>query len=400
MKASRRRLLWLLLGVVVIVVIAFAARSRPVSAEIAEVVRGQLVVTLDEEGETRVRDRFVISAPVPGRVLRIEHEPGDQVKADDTVLATFQPSAPLLLDARSRAEAEAAVEAAEAALGRARALFEQTRAEVSFAEADFARNRRLADDGIVSEEQLEIAQLDLETRREGLEAAEFGIHNARGDLAVARSRLVQAGASGEGATIVIRSPVDGVVLRRLRESEAIVPAGEPLLEIGDPRQLEIVTDYLSKDAVRMKKGQRVLVDRWGGDLPLEGKVRRVEPSGFTKISALGVEEQRVNVVIDLFEPPEVRQGLGDGFRVETRVVVWQGEDVVKVPTGSLFRHGDGWAVFSVADGEASLRAVELGERNSEEAQILEGVEPGDQVIVHPSDSIADGTAVRAASEYQ
>ncbi|MCZ6506488.1 MAG: HlyD family efflux transporter periplasmic adaptor subunit [Acidobacteria bacterium] len=395
MKASRRRLLWLLLAIAMAVAVILATRPRPVPAEIATVERGQLIVTLDEEGETRVRDRFVISAPLAGKVLRIELEPGDEVLHDETVVASFQPSAPVLLDARSRAEAEAGVEAAEASVGRAQALYEQSLAETTFAEAEAKRYETLAKEGIVSDEQLETTRLDLVTRREALEAAQYLIGNARGALLVARSRLVQVAGSGDpDRAIILRSPVDGVVLRRLRESEAIVPAGEPLLEIGDPEQLEIVTDYLSKDAVRLRPGQRVLIERWGGDKPLKGRVRRVEPSGFTKISALGVEEQRVNVVIDLIEPPSVWSGLGDGFRVETRVVTWEGTDVVKVPTGALFRSEEAWAVFVVVGGKATLRTIDIGERNPRGAQVLAGLDPGDEVVVHPSDSLADGTPVR------
>jgi len=229
-------------------------------------------------------------------------------------------------------------------------------------------------------------------------AARFQVSNSRAALEVARARFVQSSGAGNDGTIIrILSPVDGIVLGRLRESEAVVPAGEPLLEIGDPQDLEIVADYLSRDAVRIRRNQRVLIERWGGEGVLEGRVRRVEPSGFTKISALGVEEQRVNVVVDLSDPPEVWEGLGDGFRVETRVVVWEGEKVIKIPTGALFRRQDSWAVFAVVDGKAQLRLVEVGERNARAVQILSGVETGDEVIVHPSDAVSDGKRVRLAS---
>ena len=202
---------------------------------------------------------------------------------------------------------------------------------------------------------------------------------------------------GNPEAIQIFSPVDGVVLRRLRESEAVVPAGEPLLEVGDPRELEVVTDYLSNDAVRMRAGQSALIDRWGGDRPLRGRVLRVEPSGFTKISALGVEEQRVNVVMELEEPYQARASLGDAYRVETRVVVWEQEEQVKVPVGALFRRGENWAVFVVQDEMASERAVEIGERNRQEAQVLGGLEVGEQVIVYPGDSVDDGVRVAPAA---
>ena len=394
----RRWILWTAGAIVAAVVVFFGTRPQPVPAEVSQVTRGPIDVSIDDEGETRVRDRFVISAPLGGRVLRIELEPGDTVVANETVLAVFLPSAPVLLDARSRAEAQAAVETALAAVGQAEAHYEQAAAEVTFSRAEVERYRRLARDGIVSVEQMETSQLDLDTRQEALEAAEYAVRTALSELQAARVRLQRfsgRSAAADGETIEITSPVSGVVLRRLRESESVVPAGEALLEIGDPRQIEVVTDYLSKDAVRIRPGQEVLIDRWGGDRPLGGRVRRVEPSGFTKISALGVEEQRVNVVMDITDPPEVWAGLGDGFRVETRVVVWQSEDELKAPTGALFRRDEGWAVFAVDGGRAVLRSIEIGERNAQEAQVLGGLEPGQEVVVYPSDSLSDGSRVAA-----
>ncbi len=394
----RRWVLWIAGAVLAAVAVVVGTRPQPVPAELARVTRGPIAVTIDEEGETRVRDRFVISAPLGGRVLRIELEPGDAVVASETVLAVFLPSAPVLLDARSRAEAQAAVETVRAALGQAEAHYEQAAAEAAFARAEAERYRRLSRDGIVSVEQMETAQLELDTRQEALEAAEYAVRTALGELQAARVRLQRfsgRSAAADGEAIEITSPVSGVVLRRLRESESVVPAGETLLEVGDPRQIEVVADYLSKDAVRIRPGQEVLIDRWGGDRPLRGRVRRVEPSGFTKISALGVEEQRVNVVMDITDPPEVRVGLGDGFRVETRVVVWQSEDELKAPTGALFRRDEDWAVFAVEAGRAVLRPIEIGERNAREAQVLDGLAPGQEVIVYPSDSLSDGSRVAA-----
>ncbi len=393
---------WFFWGVGLVVVAAaaiFGTRPQPVPAEVAQVTRGPLEVTIDEEGETRVRDRFVISAPLAGRVLRIELEPGDTVVAGDTVLAVFLPSVPVLLDARSRAEAEAVVETATAALGQAEAHYEQAAAEVAYSRSEAGRYLRLSQEGIVSVETMETAQLDLDTRQEAVEAAEYAVRTARSELQTARVRLLQFSAESaedvDGTAIRIVSPVSGVVLRRVRESESVVPAGEALLELGDPAQIEVVTDYLSKDAVRMRSGQRVLIDRWGGELPLQGRVRRVEPSGFTKISALGVEEQRVNVVIDIVDPPAVWAGLGDGFRVETRVVVWESEDELKAPTGALFRRDESWAVFAVEGRRAALRRIDVGERNAQEAQVLGGLDVGEQVVVYPSDSLSDGSPVAA-----
>ena len=399
---KRRRLIWWgVLAAGAALLIALGSRSRPAPVELAPVVRGALSVTLDEEGETRVRDRFVISAPVAGRLLRIDLEPGDPVLASESVLAAFLPAAPAPLDSRGRAEAEAAVGAAEAALGSARALYEQAAAARAFAESNRDRLSRLHDEGVVSAEQRDAARLESETAQEALEAAEFGARRAENEVRAARARLLRFRLRRPGAAsaeIQIFSPVDGVVLRRLRESESVVPAGEPLLEVGDPRELEVVTDYLSNDAVRIRAGQPALVDRWGGERPLAGRVRRVEPAGFTKISALGVEEQRVNVVVELTGPQAARAGLGDGYRVETRVVVWEAEDQVKVPGPALFRRGEEWAAFVVEGDLARERTVEIGERNQREAQVLAGLEVGDLVVLYPSDSVADGARVTPAGD--
>jgi HlyD family secretion protein len=387
-------------GTLLVSLLAWAFWPRPELADLAVIERAPLQVTLDEEGETRVRDRFVVSAPLAGRVLRIELEPGDPVEAGKTVLATFQPQTPTLLDARSRAEAEAGARAARASLERARADRDRAGAELEFAEAEVERFRRLAADRIVSEEELESAELEARSRTEALEAAEFAAQTARYQLEVARARLLEGSALGGnphggevGSPISLYSPVDGVVLRRLRESEAVVPAGEPLLEVGEPEKLEIVADYLSADAVKIRPGGRVLIEEWGGEGRLEGVVRRVEPSGFMKVSALGVEEQRVNVVVDFVDPPEARSGLADGFRVELRVVLWEGEEVLQVPTGILFRNDDDWVVFAVEGGRARLRKVEIGRQGGLVAEVLSGLEEGDRVILHPGDSVVDGLRV-------
>ena len=274
------------------------------------------------------------------------------------------------------------------------------RAMETKSEAEVERIRRLAREEIVSETELDSAELAARSRTEALEAAEFATQTGRYQLEVARARLVEGSTATDnpghqetGSPILLRSPVDGVVLRRMRESEAVVAAGEPLLEVGEPEDLEIVADYLSADAVKIRPGDRVLIEEWGGDEPLEGRVRRVEPSGFMKISALGVEEQRVNIVVDFDDPPQARPGLADGYRVELRVVLWEGEDVLQVPTGSLFRAGEGWAVFAVEEGKAVRREIEIGRRSGLAAQVLEGLDEGAQVIVHPSDDMADGVRV-------
>ena len=392
-----RILVWLVV-VAGAIAVGVALRPRPIPVDMETVARGSLRVTLDEEGKTRVRDRFLVSAPVAGRVLRIEHEPGDDVVANESALATFLPSDPTFLDARSRAEAEARMKAAEAALERARVEQARAAVEQEFAQSELERYVELDEADLIAKDQLESAELRAETSVEARRSAEFAVRTAEFELEVARASLLQATGNPAGrdpgdAAITLRSPIDGVVLQRLRESEAIVPAGEPLLEVADPTRLEIVSDMLSTDAVRITPGAAVLIEQWGGDHPLAGRVRLVEPYGFTKISALGVEEQRVNVIIDFEDVREAWEALGDGYRVEVRVVIWESDDVLKVPTSSLFRAGDAWAVFAVNEGLASLREVTVGQRNSFEAEILDGLQTGDRVIAYPSDEIVNAVAV-------
>lgn len=375
------------------VLLAVALWPRAVPVDLEPVGRGPLQVTIDEEGKTRVRERFAVSAPVAGRVLRIPLEPGDAVERDRTILATFRPEDPALLDARARAEAEAQAAAADAAVGRAEAERQRAAASLELARSEERRHRDLAASGVVSEDQLDAKLTAARTAEESLRAAEFAVSTARGEAARARARLMSSGPAGRGTTIELRSPIDGVVLQRFRESESIVPAGEPLLEVADPANLEIVADLLSTDAVRVRSGQPVIVDRWGGGATLRGRVRRVEPFGFTKISALGVEEQRVNVVIDFEDPREGWNALGDGYRVEVRIVVWDSPDVVTVPTTALFRRGERWAAFVSDNRRARLVEIDVGERNEAAAEVRGGLAPGAMVIAHPSDRITDGTRV-------
>jgi len=383
----------LLAGAAFVLLLAVIALwPEAATVDVAPVARGTLQVTVDDEGETRVRDRFVISAPVAGRLQRIELEPGDPVRRG-AVVATLTPAPPGLLDARTRAEAEAAVEAARAALARARAEAERARAVRDRASSDLERSRQLVPSGIVSRDALEMSETNWRAAEEALRSASFAAASAEADLERSRAVLRQASGGGSQA-IELHSPVDGEVLKRLRESEAVVPTGEPLLELGNPRDLEIVSDLLSVDAVKVRPGQRVLIEQWGGEGTLEGRVRRVEPSGFLKISALGVEEQRVNVIVDFVDLKQAA-ALGDGYRVEVRVAVWEGKDVVKAPTSSLFRQGEQWAAFVDDGGRARLRTVEVGRRNGSEAQILSGLNAGERVVIHPGDTLHDGRRLRA-----
>lgn len=372
--------------------VAVALWPKTFTVDTAALARGPLMVTVDEEGRTRVRDRFVVGAPVAGRVLRIELEPGDVVHAGD-VVARLQPEAPALLDARSRAEAEAALASARAAAGRASADEQRARAALAQAERELARARTLVAESLGTTQQLDARDADVRTLQEQVNAATFAARAADADVQRAQVRLAPAAIDRSGRMVPVTAPVDGVVLKRVRESESVVPAGDPLLEIGDPGQLEIVVDLLSVDAVRVKPGARVLIEQWGGDHPLDATVRRIEPSGFTKISALGVEEQRVNVILAFTDAGSAWKALGDGYRVEARVVTWESADVLKVPTGALVRTGEQWAVFVVRDGRAQRVTVSLGHQNGQEAEVTGGVEAGAEVILHPGDTIQSGVKV-------
>jgi HlyD family secretion protein len=381
-----RRLL--LSAVVIASLFAVALWPSAVSVELARVSRGPLVVTIDEEGRTRVRDRFIVTAPVTGRVLRIELEPGDRAKRGD-VIARVQPEAPPLLDARTRAEGQAAVESAEASLGHARAEEQRARAAHAQAERELTRIRRLTTAGVTTAQDLDAREADVSLAAEAVNAAAFAVRAASADVERARARLANAVPGSVGTTVAVRAPVDGVILQRVRESESLVRAGESLVEVGDPRQMEIVTDLLSTDAVRVTPGARATVEQWGGESTLEAVVRRIEPAGFTKVSALGVEEQRVNVVLDFADSAEEGALLGDGYRVETRIVLWETPNVLKVPTNALFREGTRWAVFVADDGRARRRFVEIGHQTGLETEVASGLAEGTVVIVHPGDLVHD-----------
>jgi HlyD family secretion protein len=381
-------------GLLVLAAIGYwAFRPSPVPADFASVQRGALHVTVNEEGRTRVRDRYVVSAPVPGRMKRIELEPGDPVVARKTIVAQFEPSAPALLDVRTRAELEARVNAAEAAVGGARAERERLRAERAFAESELKRARQLQADKVISAREFDVAERQAQTLERALQSADFAVRTAEYQLQQARASLTPSRSGG--GLIPLFSPVSGVVLRRLQESEAVVPTGQALLEIGNVGDLEIVADLLSSAAVRVRAGQPVVIEQWGGDKPLRGRVRRVEPSGFTKISALGVEEQRVNTIVDFEDDPDSRPAIGDGYRVEVRIIVSSRENVLKVPVSSLVRSGSDWALYVVDNDRASRRVVQLGERNSLEAEVIGGLSGNERIIVFPSDAITDGVKVTA-----
>ena len=374
--------------------LAVALWPRPTIVDVATATRGPLVVTIDEEGVTRVRERFVVSSPVAGRVLRIELDPGDVVKRGRPVAVVRSEMAPLL-DERTRAEAEAAVQSAKATLGRARAEEQRARATVAQTDRELGRLRELAESRVTSPQELDTKEAELKVAEESVNAATFAVEAASFDLQRAQARLIPTNTQPSGRVVTVGSPVDGVVLKRIRESESMVPAGDPLLEIGDPMRLEIVSDLLSTDAVRVKAGSRAVIEQWGGGYALDATVRRVEPAGFTKISALGVEEQRVNVILDFADPASACAALGDAYRVEVAIVVWEGRNVLKVPTGALFRDGQQWAVYRIVRERAQRTPVEVGHQTGQEAEIAAGLAAGDRVIVHPGDALRAGVRVKA-----
>lgn len=393
LRPWRRRIAVISLTVVAAIgATVWSMRPAAVPADFAAVTRGELTVTIDDEGETRVKDVYVVSAPVAGRVQRIEFDVGDEVVAGESILALFQPQDPALLDVRLLSEAEAGVGLAEADRARARA-------ELDYARQELSRAEELAKSGTISAAALDRARLAARAARALAEQSNTALIKRQADLKTARAAMASA-ENAEGRPLVslvpVRAPVSGRILRRVHESAGVIAAGTPLLEIGDPTKLEIVSDLISTDAVQVKPGDAVIIDDWGGQ-PLEGVVRRIEPFGFTKVSALGVEEQRVNVVIDFTSPANEWSTLGHGYRVMTRIVTQRRKDILKVPVGALFRQDDGWAAFvsngNRDGGRAHLVPLKVGTRNSIEAEILGGVSEGRLVIVYPSDQVHNGVRV-------
>lgn len=410
------------LGLVVLLLVAgavMAFQPKPVLVDLAVAERGPLEVTIDEDGRTRVVDHYVVSAPVSGNLARIELRAGDKVETGD-ILARIEAIEAPLMDSHSRDEVVARLRAAEAARRQAAATISRAKVAKDFAERELERQRKLLKNNSISRRAVDVAEVDLESRTKEVESAKFGAKVAKYEVEMAKAalrRIDRAKAKAEGKDkktkkanksadgedgevtkddleehemMEVGSPVDGTVLRVHSESEGVVGPGAPLLELADPTNLELVVDVLTSDAIEIKPGAHVYVERWGGDEVLNGRVRLVEPSAFTKISALGVEEQRVNVVIDLTDEVDKWSALGDGYRVEVRIVVWEGEDVLKVPVSALFRHEEGWALYVEDGGVARLRAVKVGKRQGLLAEVVEGLEEGDKVVAHPSDDVVDG----------
>lgn len=388
--------IWGAVGLAVLAFGAYLFRTPAVPVDLAQAVRGPLSVTVDERGRTRVRDVYVVYAPVTGYLRRIQFRAGDAVDSA-TVLAAIEPADPSFLDIRSQAQAETAIDASEQALNAARAESESAATQLEFAASELERIERLAEMGAESQARLDRARLEHRVAQSALAAAESAVRMRTSELQTVRALLVspQTSLEREAAetqnVLPLWSPAAGRVLRLIRQSEGIVMAGEPLLEIGNPANLEIVAELLSADALKVADGAAVEILTGNEGEVLEGEVLRVEPYGFTKISALGVEEQRVNVIITLTSPREEWARLTHGFRVEVRIAVWQEDDVLQVPIGALFRIGEQWAVFRNENGQAATTIVDVGALNNENAEILDGLEEGDQVVLYPSDTVGDGT---------
>jgi HlyD family secretion protein len=390
-----RRLVWLGIAGLVVGLIVWAMLPQPVPVDLATVQPGALLVTVAAEGKTRVRERYIVSLPLAGQVMRIDLKPGDPVEAGKTQLALVEPADPALLDERSRKQAEARVKGAEAAQQQAQAQLARAKVALENARAEFARAQRLLESRSIAPEELESKEIRQRIAAEELRAAEFAVRIADFEVEQARAALVQSTPSADADVRRFRilSPITGQVLRVFQESSAVLTPGTRLLELGDPAQLECEINVLSTDAVKIRPGAKVSLEHWGGPTPLQGRVRVVEPAAYTKISALGVEEQRVNIIVDFIDPPERRAALGDGYRVEARIIVAEAEHVLKVPTAALFRDQNSWAVYVVQGDRAVLRLVKLGLNNGLEAEVLDGLKEGERVVLHPGDKVHAGTQV-------
>ncbi len=379
--------------------IVYGLLPKPVPVDMIKAQRGTMKVTVEEEGKTRVKDRFVLSAPVAGFMKRMAMDVGDVVQQGQ-ILVELEPLRSDLLDPRRRASAEAGVASAEASLRAEEERMRGARADAEYRERNLIRSRKLLERGVFSKDSVELAEAAAQQSAANLLASEAAVRVAGSELERARAALHHSAADGTttaGKVVVLRAPVNGSVLKIHRESEGTVQPGEPLVEVGDPQKLEVKVEALSTDAVRIRPGTPVLFERWGGDSPLEGTVRRVEPEGFTKISSLGVEEQRVLVIVDIRQGDRAALRLGDGYRLEANFTIWEGADVLQVPASALFRRHNGWAVFVFEGGTAQTRDVIVGHRTGLSAEILSGLAERETVISHPDNSIQHGSRVRPRS---
>ncbi len=399
-KAKKRSRLILTTGAVLLIAGALTAAfwPKPTMVDMGEVTLGTMRLTIDEEGRTRVRDAYVVSTPVAGQLQRVSVQPGDPVVRGETIVAHMHPTNPAALDVRTREQALAAVNAAQAALRVARADLNAALANHDLAQTELSRTEQLVERGISSAAVLDRARQTARVTQANVDTAEAAISMREAEIANAQAQLIDFDDQGLATAIGTASddiplyaPADGRILRVIQQSKTFLPTGAPIMEIGNiSNDLEVVVELLSTDAVQVAIGDPVIVADWGGPTQLTGEVIRVDPFGITQFSALGVEEQRVNAVIAFASPPEDYSGLGHGFRVETKIIVWEAEDTLIVPASALFRSRDSWAVFVVADGTAQLRIIEIGPNNGIEAQVADGLSEGDRVILYPSSGLSGG----------
>lgn len=388
-----RRVIYALVTLAIVGLAVWALMPRPIEVDLAEVAPRSIEVVIEEDGQARIRDVFTISASITGKLERIGLHAGDPVVAGETVVAVIGPAAPILLDSRSRAVAEATAAAAQAATDLARAQLAQAEAVLEFTTSEANRTTALYERGAVSQRMHDSAIREQKTAQAAVASAmaNLAVREQERESALAVLRPTGTGDDGK-CCVQIVAPVSGRVLRVLTQSEQVVQPGTPILEIGNPAGIEVVLDLLSRDAVRLREGAAAQITGWGGD-PIAARVERIEPSASTRISALGIDEQRVEVILSLEGDRADWQRLGHGFRVIGRITLWEGEGVLSIPIGALFRDGSDWAAYVLRDGTARLTPITLGERNDSHAQVLSGLAEGDRVILHPGDTIADGVAV-------
>lgn len=396
MKLLSVRNALILVAMLLLAVFLWSVSQDSTPVQLAKVQKGPLQVAVEEDGKTRIKERYTVSSPLLGTLLRIDLEPGDKVYGGSTQVAILQPTSPDFLDERQKAQAEASRKAAELAVQRSQADLQKTREALTLAEKNRERVLALKDKASVSQQEIDIAETEYRVQLAAIAVAELGSRISEFEFEQAKAALLHHASEPSSASPVsftINSPIDGEVLRVFQESRAVIQPGTPLLEIGDPAMIEIETDVLSTDAVKISAGNEVIIEQWGQDKPLHGIVRRVEPAAFTKVSSLGVEEQRVNVVIDIVEPTAERAALGDGYQVNTKIIHWKTDSCLKVPVGALVRIDANWGVYINENGKAKLVEIQIGQRNREYAEVLTGLTENQEVIVYPSDEIRDGRMI-------
>ncbi len=395
MKFSIQTLIWTCVLIAMLIVGVLAFLPQPIDVETAAALRGDLQVTVQEDGKTRIREKYIISAPVAGRLLRIGLDAGDEINEQNRLVAVIMPAEPEMLDARSKAQAKARVDQAQASLARAKANAQRIRHRFEQSQKEYERAKRLVQS--ISQNEFDFARAEFRAVAEEVRTADFDVDIANYELEMAGAALMRFSNQEAGVEpFEVFSPVHGRVLRVFQESSTVLEVGKPLVEIGDPENIEIEIDVLSTDAVKIEAGAALTVEHWGGGDPLKGIVRVVEPAAFTKISSLGVEEQRVNVIADFDETPERLKSLGDGYRVEARITVDELSNVLLIPNSALFRYQRTWHVFRVINGRAFIQPVEIGLQNEEQTQVLNGLDVDDRVILYPSDKVSDQARVKTA----